>query len=104
MYKVGLRGGGIHAIPRVRPGFPRHTAPTGTVLFRSGEGTTMLQKRTESDDEGMDRCAQMAALETGRSVAESSGEKPPEPKKEEEHVSLFWRIFGGTILSIVALV
>jgi hypothetical protein len=64
----------------------------------------MLQKRTDSDDEGMDRCAQIAAVETARSVAESSGEKPPEPKKDEEHVSMFWRIFGGTILSIVALV
>jgi len=64
----------------------------------------MLQKRTDHDEEAIERSGEMAALETGRSVAESSGEKTAEPKKEEEHVSIFWRIFGGTILSIVALV
>lgn len=63
----------------------------------------MLQKRLDHDEE-IDRSGEMAAYETGRSSAESSAEKPPEPKKEEEHVSMFWRIFGGTILSIVALV
>jgi len=29
---------------------------------------------------------------------------PPAPQKEEEKISLFWRVFGGTILSISALV
>jgi DNA repair exonuclease SbcCD ATPase subunit len=63
----------------------------------------MLQKRADHDEEGIDRTGTMAALETARSSAESGG-KAAAPKKEEEHVSLFWRIFGGTILSIVALV
>src|SRR5262245_32964670 len=44
----------------------------------------------------------MAALETARSAAESSG-KPGE-KKDDEKLSIFWRVFGGTILSIAALV
>jgi myosin heavy subunit len=63
----------------------------------------MMQKRTDHDEEVIDRAGELAAMETGRSAAESSG-KAAEPKKEEEHVSIFWRLFGGTILSIVALV
>jgi hypothetical protein len=73
------------------------------VLSESGEGTTMLQKRTD-DDEAIERGQGLTEYETARSAAESSGAKPIEPKKDEEHVSMFWRIFGGTILSIVALV
>jgi DNA repair exonuclease SbcCD ATPase subunit len=65
----------------------------------------MIQKRQGQDEEALDRGA-MVAAETARSSAESSNaEKPVEPKKkDEEHMSLFWRVFGGTILSIVALV
>jgi chromosome segregation ATPase len=62
----------------------------------------MLQKRPDHEDESFDRTGEMMAAETARSAAESSAEKAP--KKEEEHISLFWRVFGGTILSIVALV
>jgi chromosome segregation ATPase len=64
----------------------------------------MLQKREDHDDEASDRAGTLVAVETARSAAESSCEKTAEPKKEEEHVSIFWRLFGGTILSIVALV
>jgi hypothetical protein len=63
----------------------------------------VLQKRGGQDDESVERSGEMAALETMRSAAGSGGEKPQE-KKGEEHISLFWRVFGGTILSIVALV
>jgi DNA repair exonuclease SbcCD ATPase subunit len=63
----------------------------------------MLQKRESHDEEVPNRCGELAALETARSAAESSS-KGAEAKPEEERVSLFWRIFGGTILSIVALV
>lgn len=38
-------------------------------------------------------------LRAGESVAAHQAEK-----KEEERMSLFWRVFGGTILSIVALI
>ena len=62
----------------------------------------MLQKRADHDDDGSDRAGELAALETARSATESSGMAPP--KKDEEHISVFWRVFGGTILSIVALV
>lgn len=63
----------------------------------------MLQKRADHDDEAIGRTGEMAALETARSAAESGG-KAAEAKPEEERVSVFWRVFGGTILSIVALV
>jgi chromosome segregation ATPase len=64
----------------------------------------MIPRRAE-EDESLNQSGEMTALETARSSAESSGKGAEEPKKkEEEHVSLFWRIFGGTILSIVALV
>lgn len=63
----------------------------------------MLQRRPDHEDESLDRTGEIVALETARSATESSSAKP-EPKKEEEHISLFWRVFGGTILSIVALV
>jgi DNA repair exonuclease SbcCD ATPase subunit len=65
----------------------------------------MFEKRDDRQQESTNRGGEMAQLETARSAAESSsGQKPIEPKKDEEHMSLFWRVFGGTILSIVALV
>ncbi len=44
----------------------------------------------------------MTMAETARSAAESSGGQ--HEKKEDEKLSIFWRVFGGTILSIAALV
>lgn len=65
----------------------------------------MIGKRSDQDaDESPDRTGEMTTYETGRSAAESSRDRGAEPKKEEEHISLFWRVFGGTILSIVALI
>ncbi len=32
------------------------------------------------------------------------GARPAEPAKSDERMSLFWRVFGGTLLSIAALV
>lgn len=43
------------------------------------------------------------AMETMRSAVDSGSEKPAE-KKDEEKMSLFWRVFGGTILSIITLI
>ena len=62
----------------------------------------MFQKRPGSDEESIDRTSEIAALETTRSAAESGSKA--EAKPAEEHISIFWRVFGGTILSIVALV
>ena len=41
--------------------------------------------------------------ETFRSASAPSAAHPP-AHKDEEKMSVFWRVFGGTILSIVALV
>ena len=60
----------------------------------------MLQKREQ--DELQQRGEGVAAAETLRSGGESAA-RPAEKKDEEQHVSVFWRVFGGTILSIVAL-
>jgi hypothetical protein len=62
----------------------------------------MLQKRPDHDEESIDRTSEIAAMETTRSAAESGSKA--ESKPAEEHISIFWRVFGGTILSIVALV
>ena len=66
----------------------------------------MLQKRFDHDqDESADQGGQtgtMVAAETLRSAA-ASGPKPAKVN-DEEKMSLFWRVFGGTILSITALV
>lgn len=60
----------------------------------------MLQKREQ--DELQQRGEVLAAAETVRSAGESAA-KAADKKDEEHHVSVFWRVFGGTILSIVAL-
>jgi uncharacterized membrane protein YccC len=58
-------------------------------------------KRFDQDDEQSQLLNTPVASETLRSAA-----APPAlpPHKEEEKISVFWRVFGGTILSIVALV
>jgi hypothetical protein len=61
----------------------------------------MSTKRGGQTDESFDQ-SQEAAYETARAAAEGGAKDPP--KKEEEHLSVFWRVFGGTILSICALV
>ena len=63
----------------------------------------MYPKRT-SDDDSIDRSGEVLAVETARSASQSRTAKHDESKKEEEKLSVFWRVFGGTILSIVALV
>jgi chromosome segregation ATPase len=63
----------------------------------------MYPKRI-SDDEQTDRSGEVLAVETTRSAAQSSAAKAETTKKEDEKIHVFWRVFGGTILSIVALV
>jgi hypothetical protein len=65
----------------------------------------MLPRRQQTQqNESLENTNEMAALETARIAGAAGAEKAPEKKKDEEHMSLFWRVFGGTILSIVALV
>jgi DNA repair exonuclease SbcCD ATPase subunit len=63
----------------------------------------VISKRVDQENEDLPTtgAGNFAAFETAR-----LGATPPaaKPEKEEEKVSIFWRVFGGTILSIVALV
>lgn len=56
-----------------------------------------MSKREEYDS------SDTAVVETLRSASNKPVEAAPAKKHEEEKVSLFWRLFGGTILSVVAL-
>ena len=60
----------------------------------------MVLKRTDTD--GQSDRGDMATMmvETARSSIESASAKS---KGDEDRMSVFWRVFGGTILSIVAL-
>ena len=66
-----------------------------------------MQKRFEREFETENRpdnSASVSAYETERSI--SSGPVAAtkhDDKRDEDKMSLFWRVFGGTILSIVAL-
>lgn len=64
----------------------------------------MLQKRLDGDTEEQQHST-VAFFETARAgtLPGTAAGKPAE-KKEEEKISLFWRLFGGTVLSIAALV
>lgn len=46
----------------------------------------------------------LAAAETMRNAVEASHGKEDAAKKEDEKLSVYWRVFGGTVVSIVALV
>lgn len=63
----------------------------------------VLQKRF-GQNEDTDQTGEYAAAETARSAAESFSPGKPVEKNDEEKMSLFWRVFGGTILSIIALI
>jgi DNA repair exonuclease SbcCD ATPase subunit len=64
----------------------------------------VIEKRVEQErEEASGRNGAVVAAETLRSATESSAEKSTDKKKDDEHMSVFWRVFGGTILSIVAL-
>src|SRR5262245_22059293 len=61
-----------------------------------------MQKRFDQDDE-REVTNGLTAAETARSAAESAAGVKSGATGDEK-VSLFWRVFGGTILSIVALI
>jgi hypothetical protein len=62
----------------------------------------MTPRRFSDHEEGGDSIETTYVAETMRNK-NSAHHQPPE-KHGDEKISLFWRIFGGTILSIVALV
>ena len=75
----------------------------------------MNRKMDQEDGSENSQEAVLVQAETMRSVANNQRipftpvttkehHPTPPPSKEEEKISLFWRVFGGTILSISALV
>lgn len=69
----------------------------------------MLQKRfgqeyENEQDNRNEAEGTTTAVETARSITSLPLLTPKEEKKEDEKISVFWRVFGGTILSIGALV
>ena len=63
----------------------------------------MLGKRGSGQDDGPEPDGTPVVAETLRAVA-AAHQRDTAPPKDEEKMSLFWRVFGGTILSIAALV
>jgi hypothetical protein len=66
----------------------------------------MLQahEQNEKDGELLEGGAVIRSTETLRSIAESAHKHGRAPVRSEDRISLFWRVFGGTLLSIAALV
>jgi hypothetical protein len=62
-------------------------------------------RKDEGDGTRIQRPHLLQTAETLRSVAAACAEEKarPEPRGEEK-ISVFWRVFGGTLLSIAALV
>src|SRR5262249_53763950 len=89
---------------------PGSTLPCGSrqaivpALVVSGQQSSpedvMAQNRSERQTPLVNQTPVL--IETLRQASESC--KPKEEDKEERKVPLFWRIFGGTTLSIVSLV
>ena len=63
----------------------------------------MTPRRMNSSDDSSDSVEQYR-LVTAETLRNAATHHQPPAKPGDEKVSLFWRIFGGTILSIVALV
>jgi hypothetical protein len=60
-----------------------------------------VKRFSQDDEQASTDTGTPVVAETFRSAAQSA--QPP-AKSEDEKMSLFWRVFGGTILSIAALV
>jgi hypothetical protein len=64
----------------------------------------MRENRNEQRDTQRDQEATILVAESLRNAAASPEPVTPPAKKEEDRVPIFWRIFGSTMLSIMALV
>src|SRR5439155_14067589 len=73
---------------------------------KGGRPVTPRRSGRSDEDRGnsSEQLFPILASETARNAAAPSHAAPQSAKSPDEKVSIFWRIFGGTILSIVALV
>jgi hypothetical protein len=79
---------------------------SGTLFDLFKEDHALGQNRTERETSLpalANPCNTLVAAEALRNSSMSSS-LPPPPEKSEEKISVFWRVFGGTLLSIAALV
>ncbi len=72
-------------------------------IGKEAEGTVGPRRNGTDEDGAQDSMDPAVVSEVMRSAAANTPGFTGE-KKDEEKMSLFWRVFGGTILSIVALV
>src|SRR5690348_2761568 len=92
----GGRGEPVSCVPR----------PSGATALPPGGG---VMGQTSEEYQDKDVLAQRApaitilAAEALRGAANGARPGEPPPAKTEERISLFWRVFGGTLLSIAAL-
>jgi hypothetical protein len=64
----------------------------------------MVQHCDANENDSRDNGSLLRAVETMRSIHDPAAAHVKSAPRGEDRVSLFWRIFGGTLLSIVALV
>jgi hypothetical protein len=74
-------------------------AAVAAVAFPSG-GTVVAQNRSERQSQALQN---QVVIETLRQGSESPKAAEPEPK-DEHRMPVFWRVFGGTVLSITSLI
>jgi archaellum component FlaC len=81
-----------------------HTSSRGhrTTVAQAGGKDTVLPKRFDQQEDREIEDSGLAASETMRSAGDAS-KAERSATRDDERLSIFWRVFGGTILSIVAL-
>src|SRR5262249_14264690 len=90
--------------------FPRRGCYFPRPLFHGTEPRRPRLKpaRFSRSDEGRNDSSEqlfpILASETVRNSATPSHQPPQPVKNGDEKISIFWRVFGGTVVSIVALV
>jgi hypothetical protein len=84
--------------------YPPSQAPGPNQFVPSEEERRVNERRIDGEEEGVTvrpRNATVLAAETLRSAGNQDHGPAP---RGEDRISLFWRVFGGTLLSIAALV
>jgi hypothetical protein len=95
---------GLGLLGEVEPGIPDPPKPLTHTLWQEAAVNTRRPGRDDTSTQD-DRNDESIVLTAGTLRGESRYPEPTRPSgSPEDRVSLFWRVFGGTILSIVALV
>jgi len=91
----------------VEPGYSPapNTSNRWPGLGRCPNGGCVMKRldRENEQDRSEELVSGLAAAETMRTAVQAAHDKGETSKRDEEKLSIFWRVFGGTILSIIAL-